>query len=52
MIVIPKSVNASRLHSNIDIFDFELSNEEIKKIDSIPYCGGIGIDPDEVTEFG
>ena len=52
LIVIPKSVNASRLHSNIDIFDFELSNEEIKKIDSIPYCGGIGIDPDEVTEFG
>lgn len=52
VVVIPKSVNASKLHSNIDIFDFELSNEEINKIDSIPYCGGIGIDSDEVTEFG
>ena len=30
----------------------ELTEEEMKRIDAIPYCGGIGIDPDEVEEFG
>ena len=44
--------NAGRLKSNISLFDFELSDDEMTAIDGIPYCGGIGIDPDEVTEFG
>ena len=52
VITIPKTSDISRLCSNIDIFDFELSDEEMKMIDGIPYCGGIGLDPDEVTEFG
>ena len=36
----------------MDVFGFSLSEDEMKEIDSIPYCGGIGIDPDEVVEFG
>lgn len=52
LITIPKTSDISRLGSNIDIFDFSLSDEEMKMIDGIPYCGGIGLDPDEVTEFG
>ncbi len=52
VIVIPKTSNPERLNTNISVFDFELSEEEITAIDNIPYCGGIGIDPDEVTEFG
>lgn len=51
-IVIPKTTNRERLHSNIDVFKFELSDEEMGRIDSVPYCGGIGLDPDEVEEFG
>lgn len=50
--VIPKTKNRSRLAENINIFDFQLSEEEMKRIDNIPYCGGLGIDSDEVTEFG
>ena len=50
--VIPKSTNPERLRKNLEIFDLELSADEMHAIDSIPYCGGIGIDPDEVTEFG
>lgn len=50
--VIPKTSDPDRLAQNIVIFDFTLSREEMEEIDRIPYCGGIGIDPDEVTEFG
>lgn len=47
-IAIPKTTNHHRLRENISIFDFQLSNEELNQIDAIPYCGGIGIDSDEV----
>lgn len=52
VIVIPKTTKTERLAENICVFDFDLSNEEMKTIDNIAYCGGIGIDPDEVTDFG
>lgn len=52
LILLPKTTNPLRLQENLAVYDFELSSEEMKRIDSIPYCGGIGIDPDEVTEFG
>jgi len=48
VVSIPKSSNPERLQSNIDIFDFSLSVDEMKRIDGIPFCGGLGIDPDEV----
>ena len=51
-IAIPKTQNSNRLKENIDVFDFELSDKEMNLIDRIPYCGGIGLDSDEVTEFG
>ena len=52
LIVIPKTAHKDRLYTNIDIFDFELNDSELDEIDNIPYCGGIGIDSDEVEEFG
>lgn len=52
IIVIPKSSKTERLKSNIEVFDFKLTDEDMKVIDAIPYCGGIGIDSDEVVEFG
>ena len=52
MTVIPKTISSERLLENYNIFDFELSDREMLLIDEIPYCGGIGIDSDEVIEFG
>lgn len=52
LIAIPKSIKNERLRENIDVFDFILSDEDMEIINRIPYCGGIGIDSDEVTEFG
>lgn len=51
-IAIPKSEKQERLRENIDVFEFVLSADEMDMIDAIPYCGGIGIDSDEVTDFG
>lgn len=52
VVMIPKTSKVERLKMNLDIFDFELTIDEMREIDGIPYCGGIGIDADEVIEFG
>ncbi len=52
VIAIPKSTSRSRIQENIDVFDFSLSSEETETIDNLPFCGGLGIDPDEVVSFG
>lgn len=33
-----KSFNSQRMRENIDIFDWKLSEEELKKIEEIPQC--------------
>lgn len=50
-IVIPKTTKAERLAENIELFNFDLSAEEMKIIDDLPFCGGLGIDSDEVINF-
>ena len=50
--VIPKTTDPERLIQNLDVFDFVLTSEEMRDLDSVPYCGGLGLDSDEVTEFG
>ena len=49
--VIPKTTNENRLKENLQLYDFDLTEEEMGIIDSLSFCGGLGIDPDEVTNF-
>ena len=45
---LPKSVHADRIKQNRDLFDFELSNEEMQEISALPNLGGQCKDPDDV----
>ncbi len=43
---IPKSKSMHRMRQNLDIFDFELSQEEMGRIDALNFEGPINWDPD------
>ena len=45
---LPKSLNPGRIEENTRVFDFEISDEDMKIIDDIPDCGGQCAKPDEV----
>ena len=47
---LPKSVTTSRIIGNIDVFDFELTAEEMKVIEGLGGTGRIATNPDD-TEF-
>ncbi len=44
-VVIPKSVTPSRIRSNFDVFSFELSGEQIDKINALDSGNRLGEDP-------
>lgn len=47
VITIPKSVKEDHIKSNIDIFDFELSDEDMKAIDSLDKSERLGPNPND-----
>ena len=48
MIVIPKSVHKERIEENINVFDFELSSEEMRRLALLDKGLRLGADPDNV----
>jgi len=49
VVTIPKSVTTERILSNADIFDFELSEDDMAKIDRLDKNGRIGGHPDYIN---
>ena len=47
-IVIPKSVTPARIAENIDLFGFELDDEDLAAIAGLDREGRTGPDPDQV----
>lgn len=46
VVTIPKSVTPTRIKENADLFDFSLTDEEMKQIDALNLNKRIGADPD------
>ncbi|MCY9128253.1 aldo/keto reductase, partial [Bacillus spizizenii] len=48
VVTIPKSIKEHRIIENADIFDFELSQEDMDKIDALNKDERVGPNPDEL----
>lgn len=48
VIPVVKSANPTRIKENIQVFDFEISAEDMAEIDAMPYVGGLEFYPDSV----
>ncbi|MDO4649716.1 MAG: aldo/keto reductase [Eubacteriales bacterium] len=46
IVPLPKSTHEARIIANTEVFDFMISDEDMKAIDAIPYCGGMRFDPE------
>ncbi|MFS0656112.1 aldo/keto reductase [Bacillus sp. 179-C3.3 HS] len=49
VVTIPKSINEERIKQNADIFDFELSEEDMEKINALNNDERVGSNPDTQT---
>lgn len=49
IVTIPKSINENRIKENCNIYDFEISEEDMKRIESLNTGERIGHDPDTIT---
>lgn len=50
--IIPKSVHQARIQQNADIFDFTLTDDELRQIDALNTNHRISKEPEMVYEFG
>jgi len=46
---LPKTTNEQRMKENIDVFNFEITKEDIEIINNIPYFAGSGLHPDKIS---
>lgn len=46
IVSLPKSLSPSHMKSNLDIFNFSLTDGQMALIDAVPYSGGMRFDPD------
>ena len=50
-IPIPKSTKIENMKDNLNVFNFEINDEDMEEINKMPYMGGSGLDSDTLTLF-
>ncbi|MDO5292443.1 MAG: aldo/keto reductase [bacterium] len=45
---LPKSITPSRIQENTEVFDFVITKEDMDIINGMSYCGGSGLEPDQI----
>lgn len=48
IVPLPKSKTPERIRSNFDVFNFGINQADLKVIDQLNDCGGLGLHPDQV----
>ncbi|ABX42124.1 aldo/keto reductase [Lachnoclostridium phytofermentans] len=48
IVPLPKSVTPERIKNNLEVFDFEISAQDVLKIDGLTDCESSGLHPDKV----
>lgn len=48
IVPLPKSVTPERIKNNLEVFDFEISKQDVERIDKLTDCGSSGLHPDEI----
>ncbi len=48
VVPLPKSVTPERVKENKEVFDFEISDMDMKSINEMPFCGGSPLHPDTI----